>query len=107
MSDSVLRLQYFGLIVCYCAISIGLSLFCIPALYLKCLLNKAYICLNASHGRLKQLLELIRTSAMAPLTILVSLSVDLLVLNIVLTREEKHFEFKYQQSDHFEGVDHL
>jgi formate-dependent nitrite reductase membrane component NrfD len=86
------------MILIYSMISLVISIFVAPLLYIKCIANSFFIYLNNKRQSYKgeSILHLILTIFIGPLIIALSLIIDLLSLPNLLLLDEKHFEFKYQ-----------
>jgi len=93
-------MQYAILIVFYCLIAIILSLPILPLLYFKVIFNSIYIAMNNKREAYKgqNLVKMLLAVFLCPILMVLSFLVDLLSLPSLLLRDERHFEFKYQQS---------
>ena len=100
LSDFVLKMQYFLMICLYCIIASIISLPIIPLLYIKILGNALYMAFTNKREDYKgqNLLNLIYVIVLGPVVIFVSLLVDLIALPNLLMKNQRDFEFKYQQS---------
>ena len=80
-----------------CIISIPI----LPMLYVKSVVNAIYIAIigrNKQSFKGQNVVKLILTVTMNPLLILCSFAVDLIYLPSLLMRDDRGFEFKYQQA---------
>mmetsp|Transcript_4753 Transcript_4753/g.7168 ORF Transcript_4753/g.7168 Transcript_4753/m.7168 type:complete len:361 (+) Transcript_4753:3338-4420(+) len=109
INDFVLKVQYFVLIVGYAALGLVTSGFLAPLLYLKSVYNAGYLVRANKRERYRgeNLVGLAVAIFLGPVIIVLSLLTDLCVLNVVLLRSEKYFEYKYPQVDHLAGLDKL
>ena len=100
LNDFILKMQYAILIVFYCLIAIILSLPILPLLYFKVIFNSIYIAMNNKREAYKgqNLVKMLLAVFLCPILMVLSFLVDLLSLPSLLLRDERHFEFKYQQS---------
>mmetsp|Transcript_11802 Transcript_11802/g.18131 ORF Transcript_11802/g.18131 Transcript_11802/m.18131 type:complete len:181 (-) Transcript_11802:656-1198(-) len=109
LNDTVLKLQYFILIVFYIAMGALISVVLTPFLFIKVALNAVYV--GIKNKRTTYRCQGLVNSAIALIgglpIIVLSLVVDFLSLNVMLLKDEKYFEFKYQQHDAFVGMDKL
>ena len=69
----------------------------IPLLYIKMVLNAAYIGVKNKRAKykLEGLVNFLLALVLGPVMIVVSLTTDFFALNMILMKDEKHFEFKY------------
>ena len=100
LNDFILKIQYAFMILLYCSIAVSISIPVMVLLYMKCIFNSIYILFNNKRQDYKgqNLFGLFLTILFNPVIILVSLVVDLIALPNLLLKDEKGFEFKYQQS---------
>jgi hypothetical protein len=107
LNNFILQLQYFMLVIMYCVIALCLALPISIVLYAKIVLNSLFIAYNGrKHESIIHMLVDVSSAILMGLPlIVVSLVVDLLTLNGHLMRDEKHFEFKYQQVNVLAGLD--
>mmetsp|Transcript_30425 Transcript_30425/g.46605 ORF Transcript_30425/g.46605 Transcript_30425/m.46605 type:complete len:166 (+) Transcript_30425:1270-1767(+) len=97
LNDTALKLQYALLILAYTSIGALISIVLVPILYLKLLLNSAFFAIKNKRVKFKGqgLFNFAVNLVAGPFLIAISLLVDLLTLNVILMKDEKHFEFKY------------
>jgi len=100
LSDFFLKLQYTFMVAIYCCIAIVLAVPLYPLLYLKCVGNAGYILAKNKRVDYKgqNLVTFLITLILNPIILTLSLLVDLFNLPNQLLKEEKGFEFKYQDS---------
>lgn len=100
LNDFILKVQYGFMILMYCILAIVISIPIVPILYAKSVINAGYIMVNNKRQEYKgqNITQFLLTLLLCPLIILLSLIVDLISLPSLLFRDEKTFEFKYQQS---------
>lgn len=72
----------------------------IPLLYVKIISNAIYILMNNKREEFKgeSIVKLFASVIFGPVLIITSLLIDMLALPNLLLKDEKTFEFKYQQS---------
>jgi len=100
LNDFILKIQYAFMIMLYCGIAVAISIPVMTLLYMKCIFNSIYILVNNKRQDYKgqNLFGFFLTIFFNPAIILVSLVVDLIALPNLLLKDERGFEFKYQQS---------
>ena len=97
LNDTILKVQYFVLILCYISLGAVISVVLIPLLYLKTILNSAYIGLYNKRAKYRGegFANLIFSIFLGPFVITLSIITDFFMLNVILMKEEHSFEFKY------------
>ena len=100
LNDFILKMQYVILVIFYCVIAVVLSAPIFPLLYFKAVLNSIFILMNNKREVYKgqNIVNMTLTVLFCPVLMVLSFLVDLLSLPSLLLRDERHFEFKYQQS---------
>mgnify|MGYP006092092429 CR=1 FL=1 len=100
LNDFILKLQYTIMMLMYCVLACILSVPVLPLLYFKSIVNAIYISLNNKRENFKgeNIVKLILTIFLNPIFVLVSYLVDLISLPSLLLKDERGFEFKYQQA---------
>lgn len=88
------------MVAMYCLIGIVLALPVIPIYYAKCVSNSLYIAGNKQRVdyRCQHVFKVMFTILLNPFLILLSLLLDLITLPSVLLKDEKKFNYKYQQT---------
>ena len=97
LSDMVLKIQYTLMMVMYCLISVIISIPILPLLYIKIIANAIYIASVAKRSDypFEHYLKALATIFLGPITIFLSMLIDLLALPGLLLKEESAFEYKY------------
>ena len=100
LNDFILKLQYAFMMLLYVSIAMLSTIPFFPIMYLKCMFNAIYIMFNNKREQYRGQngLKLIVTIFFNPFVIILSLLVDLLSLTNLLLKDERNFEFKYQQA---------
>lgn len=100
LNEFILKIQYGIMILMYCFLAVAVSVPIYPLMYVKCVINSIYIAVNNKRQEYKgqNILQLGLTIFFNPVIIGASLLVDLASLPNLLLRDERNFEFKYQQS---------
>ena len=83
----------------YCALAAAISVPLVPLLYIKIIANAIYILVNNKREEFKgeSIIKLFASIFFGPLVIVGALLIDVLALPNLLLKDEKTFEFKYQQ----------
>ena len=84
----------------YCVLACILSVPVLPLLYLKSIANAIYIAMNNKRENFKgeNVVKLILTIFINPAFVFISYLVDLISLPNLLLKDERGFEYKYQQA---------
>ena len=100
ISDFLLKIQYGIMMIIYSSTALLLIFPLAPVLYCKILINSFYIQFNSTREeyRFQNLLHLLRAIFLGLPLICISILVDFLQLPILLFRNSKMFEHKYQMS---------
>lgn len=100
ISDFLLKIQYGIMMIIYSSTALLLIFPLAPVLYCKILINSFYIQFNSTRQeyRFQNLIHLLRAIFLGLPLICISILVDFLQLPILLFRNSKMFEHKYQMS---------
>jgi hypothetical protein len=100
LNDFILKLQYTIMMLMYCVLACILSVPVLPLLYFKSVINAIYISMNNKRENFKgeNTVKLILTILINPVFVVLSYLIDLVSLPSLLLKDERGFEFKYQQA---------
>ena len=100
MNDFLLKLQYTLMCSIYAGVMGVFSLIVVPLLYVKMLSNSIFICFSGKRERYsyQHTSNVLVCLILGPVIILIGLFLDIVMLPMVLMKEETQFEAKYQLS---------
>lgn len=100
LNDFILKMQYTIMMLMYCVLAVILSAPILPLLYFKSIINAIYIALNNKREayRGENIVKLIFTICFNPFLVIISYLIDLISLPNLLLKDDRNFEFKYQQA---------
>lgn len=100
LNDFILKIQYTIMMLMYAFLACIIFVPILPMLYVKSVANAIYIMLHNKREKYKgqNIVELISTTLLNPLLVLISFFVDLISMPALLMKDERGFEFKYQQA---------
>lgn len=100
LNDFILKIQYTIMMLLYAFLAVFLSIPILPLLYAKSVVNAIYIAMNNKRESYKgqNIVKLFFTLIMNPFLIICSFGIDLIYLPSLLMKDERGFEYKYQQA---------
>jgi hypothetical protein len=100
LNDFILKIQYSIMMLMYGILGCIMFVPVYPLLYLKSLANAIYISMNnkRENYRGENAVNLLFTLSLNPVLVVVSFLVDLISMPNLLMKDERGFEFKYQQA---------
>mmetsp|Transcript_31436 Transcript_31436/g.48058 ORF Transcript_31436/g.48058 Transcript_31436/m.48058 type:complete len:178 (+) Transcript_31436:3255-3788(+) len=100
-NDMVLKAQFVLLAFLYALAALLSSVFLLPSLFFKSVVNAGYIMFNTKRQKYRgeKIIKFILNLFTSPFVILASMIIDILSVGEFLLRDESQFQFKYRQSE--------